>query len=186
MGDALRLGWRRLNPTVREASSGDSPEDRVEGTGDHEISPQVEREDVMPTIDEVDTTADRLEALLLRYGVSISAGSRLERGLLFARHVLHVRREEAEIEDGDDRPRWREMHGLFDLAQRLLYAESKHPAKFGALVPWLRLFASTRGQLAQTAPTEPGDQDSDKMFELLVALCLLPRIGRLFAGSRSW
>lgn len=123
--------------------------------------------------------ADALEELLARHGVQIAPGSRLEQGLLFARHVLHVRRGEAAIEDGDDRPKWREMHGLFDLAQRLVRAERDHPGKFQALRPWLRLFASTTGQLAQTAPTQAGDQDSDRVFELLVALCLLPRIGRI-------
>jgi hypothetical protein len=53
------------------------------------------------------------------------------------------------------------------------------PSKFEALIPWLRLFGSTKGQLAQTSPTVVGDQDSDRAFELLVALCLLPRIGQL-------
>src|SRR5258706_289174 len=46
-----------------------------------------------------------------------------------------------------------------------------------AVGPWLELFGSTGGRLAQNAPTTPGDQDSDRVFELLVALCFLPYIG---------
>ncbi len=122
---------------------------------------------------------DQFEALLTKYKVSVSAGSRLEDALLFARVVRDVGRGDLPVPLDDDRPRWREMHGIFDLAQRLVWAERRHPYKFGALVPWLKLFASSKGQLAQVAPTAPGDQDSDKVFELLVAVCLLPRIGRV-------
>lgn len=133
----------------------------------------------MPTIDDVDRTSDQLEALLKRYGVAVATGSRLEAALLFARHVLHVRGGAEPIDVPDDRPQWREMHGIFDLATRLVTAERTMRSKFRALIPWLRLFGSTSGQLAQTAPTVVGDQDSDRVFELLVALCLLPRIGEL-------
>jgi hypothetical protein len=130
----------------------------------------------VPGIHGVENQLDALEALLLRHGVSIAPGSRLEEALLFARQVRYVQRGEASTQEADDRPLWREMHGIFDLATRLSRAESDEPAKFEALKPWLRLFASTGGQLAQTAPTTAGDQDSDKIFELLAGLCLLPRI----------
>lgn len=133
----------------------------------------------MPTIDDVDREADQFERLLNRHGISIATGSRLEASLLFARHVLHVRAGTGDIGTHDDLPQWREMHGIFDLARRLVWAERTTPRKFEALLPWLKLFSSTRGQLAQNAPTEQGDQDSDKIFELLVALCLLPRIGQI-------
>lgn len=133
----------------------------------------------MPAIDHVDHTCDEFEALLARHGVSVQTGSRLEAALLFARHVLHVREGAEPIDVPDDRSQWREMHGIFDLATRLLVAERTTPSKFQALIPWLRLFGSTKGQLAQTSPTVVGDQDSDRAFELLVALCLLPRIGQL-------
>lgn len=158
----------------------------------------------MPRIEQVDRTCDQFEALLARHGITITVGSRLEDALIFARHVLHVRAGSEPVDVPDDRPRWREMLGVFDLATRLLLAERTMRGKFEALIPWLKLFGTTRGQLAQTAPTTAGDQDSDRMFELLVALCLLPRIGRLVpdlgrgdnpdllfrfssgAGARTW
>ncbi|MBP6627865.1 MAG: hypothetical protein KA297_00450 [Kofleriaceae bacterium] len=133
----------------------------------------------MPAIDAVEETLDELEALLRRQGVEIAPGSRLQEALLFARQVRYVQRAEAQIQEADDRPLWREMHGIFDLAVRLRRAEADSPTKFEALRPWLRLFASSRGQLAQTAPTTAGDQDSDKVFELLVGLALLPHIDGL-------
>jgi hypothetical protein len=136
-------------------------------------------EDAVPTIEEADQVADRFEELLRRYNVEIANGSRLADALLFARHVMHVREGTGEIVEADDRPRWREMIGVFDLARRLLTAEASAPDAFRALTPWLRLFGSTRGQLAQNAPAQPGDQDADRVFELLVALCLLPHLGAL-------
>lgn len=117
--------------------------------------------------------------MLARYDVKIASGSRLQQAQDFASHVLRVREGEDDIQPGDDRPRWREMSGTFDLARRLLDAERTLPDKFQRLRPWLKLFASRRGQLAQTAPTDEGDQDSDRMFELLVALCLLPLVDDL-------
>ncbi|HET9625116.1 MAG TPA: hypothetical protein VFP84_27300 [Kofleriaceae bacterium] len=133
----------------------------------------------MPTIDNVDRTYDRFEQLLKRYGISVASGSRLETALLFARHVLHVRNGDTPIKVPDDRAYWREMPGIYDLAKRILRAERVTRHKFRALLPWLFLFGSTKGQLAQNAPTISGDQDSDHVFELLVALCLLPRVGEL-------
>jgi hypothetical protein len=130
----------------------------------------------MPAIDEVEAVLDQLERLLSRHGVQVAAGSRLEDRMLFVRHVRHVRRGEAQIQDSDDRPWWREMHGIYDLGRRIIEAEAQMPGKFERLQPWIRLFASTRGQLAQTAPATAGDQESDKVFELLVALALLPHI----------
>jgi hypothetical protein len=162
----------------------------------------------MPTIDEVDRTFDLFEALLQRRGVAIRSGSRLESAMLFARKILDVRRGEELPDVLDDRAEWRELSGVFDLSRRLVAAAGAMPSKFEALVPALHLFCSD-GQLAQTAPTPPrddgqNDQDSDRLFELLVAVCLLPRISHLTidegrgdnpdllfrfssgAGSRTW
>jgi hypothetical protein len=135
----------------------------------------------MPTMDHVEATIHELEELLGRYGIAITVGSRFESALLFARKVLDVRNGEDEPDVADDRPLWRELTGSFDLARRIVFAERTMRSKFQTLVPFLELFASARGQLAQTAPSQLGpggtsDQDSDKMFELLVALTLLPRI----------
>lgn len=132
----------------------------------------------MPTIEDADRTVDEFEALLSRYRVKVAIGSRLESTLLFARHVLHVRGGE-EPREGDDRANWREMIGTLDLAQRLVVAAGTMPERFEGLVPWLKIFASTTGQLAQCAPTTQGDQDSDRIFELLVALCLLPHVSKI-------
>lgn len=128
-------------------------------------------------IDEVERILDDFERLLGRHNIQIARGSRLEDRMLFARQVRYVRQGEAQIPEGDSRPMWREMHGICDLALRIIRAEATQPAKFKCLEPWLRLFASTpAAQLAQTTPAVPGDQQSDKMFEFLVALALLPHI----------
>lgn len=127
----------------------------------------------MPTMEDSDSVVDEFEALLAEHRVAVTQGSRLEDALLFVRHVLHVR-EGSEISDEDDCTKWREMIGVLDLARRLIWVARNRSERLKWLLPWLRLFASAKGQLAQTAPTSAGDQDSDKVFELLVALCLLP------------
>jgi hypothetical protein len=143
----------------------------------------------MPTIDDADRTFDNFEALLQRYNVEIRVGSRLESALLFARKILDVRRGEEPPEIADDRPLFREMCGLFDLARRVVAASRAMPSKFESLVPALDLFCSD-GQLSQSAPTPPrddrqNDQDADRLFELLVAVCLLPRISQLVIDRGS-
>lgn len=136
----------------------------------------------MPTIDDVDQTADELEALLQRHYIAIAPMSRLENTLLFARKILDVRKGEELPDDADDRLHWRELCGVFALARQVIRAEQRMPDKFAWLRPLLELFGSETGQLAQTAPTtrgsgqELGAEHSDKMFELLVALCLLPEV----------
>jgi hypothetical protein len=131
------------------------------------------------TIDDIDRTGDELEALLNRNGITVANGSRLQEALTFPRHVQYVRQGAADIGTHDDRAQWREMAGIYDLGKRLLVAEKTAPRKFEWLLPWLTRFSSLRGQLAQTSNTIQGDQDSDIMFELLVALCLLPEIDKL-------
>lgn len=133
----------------------------------------------MPDLSEVIDVLHAFEGLLRRHGVTIANGSRLEAALLFASHVQYVRRDEAVIADEDDRFRWRELSGIWDIARKLLYADRHHHRKFLWLVPLLRLFASERGQLAQLAPSTAGDQDADKLFELLVGTCLLPVVSSL-------
>jgi hypothetical protein len=130
----------------------------------------------MPTIPDADITACEFTALLTRHGVSVAGGSRVEAALKFPEHVLRVRNQHADMGEHDDTAVWREMLGIYDLAKRLLAAEQASPDKFQWLSPWLKRFASPRGQLAQTASTERGDKDSDVVFELLVAVCLLPFI----------
>jgi hypothetical protein len=134
----------------------------------------------MPDIDAVIDVLHDFESLLRRHGVAIANGSRLEAAILFAAHVQYVRAQEAVInESEDERFRWRELSGIWDLARKLLYADRHHHRKFLWLVPLLRLFASEGGQLAQLAPTSAGDQDADKAFELLSGTSLLPVVSAL-------
>ena len=134
----------------------------------------------MSTIEDVDRTSDELEAMLQRHHVTIVPGSRLEAALLFAKKVLDVRQGEDLPDEPDDRASWREMAGVFDLGRRVIRAEHAMPDRFEWVLPLLDLFGSETGQLAQTSPAsralgeEQGAEHSDKMFELLVALCLLP------------
>jgi hypothetical protein len=135
----------------------------------------------------VDRVFDDFEALLGKCGVAIAGKSRLEHTLLFARHAQNIAAGEAALDVEDDRPCWREVAGIFDLARRMIIAEDKYPKRFRYLLGHVGLFASAEGQLAQNAPADQRivngqripDQDADKLFELLVGLALLPSVGDL-------
>jgi hypothetical protein len=125
----------------------------------------------------------RFEDLLARHGSRIRPGSDLEQALLLATQLRYVRNEKAplpEVHDDAEDNMWRRAGWMRILIPKLLAAESH--ADFSELVPHLRLLVE--GEIAQSVPG-PRDEPSDKLFELTIALALLPaaRNLRLDTGS---
>jgi hypothetical protein len=121
---------------------------------------------------ELENLTDSFERMLGDHGIKIPSGSKLEQALLLPRHIKYIREEDAPLpklspEDEDDM--FRRVTWLWGAIPRLLEA-SAHP-DFRELVPHLKLVVD--GEFAQNVPGER-DQESDKLFELAVALALLP------------
>jgi hypothetical protein len=126
---------------------------------------------------EVEALFDEFEALLRRHRIHVPTGSKLEQALLLARQLRYIREEEAPLPDlspEDEDDMFRRVTWLWGMAPKLVVA-SRHD-DFAELLPHLRLVVE--GEFAQSVPGHP-DGDSDKLFELVVALAILPEATNL-------
>ncbi len=110
-----------------------------------------------------------LEALLGRHSIAIKRGSPLEAAGL---NVLRVTEKAVDLSH-DMRVVLRDLVGLTELATQLQRHE--HHPLFHKLVPHLQLFAADAIAL-QVGESSVIDQDTNKVFELLVACWLLPLV----------
>lgn len=120
-------------------------------------------------LDEFSTFLER------KVGVVIQAGSAVESLLLELPALIELRRQmragEVTLDTTQDkRTAWREMLGLADLAIKVVQVKD-HPS-IATIFPHLRLLATApqTSSLAQNSPTSVGDDVSNKLFELLMAL----------------
>jgi hypothetical protein len=121
---------------------------------------------------EQEELADRFEALLGDHGITILTGSRLEQALLLPRLLKHIREDDAplpELSAADEDDMFRRAAWLWAMIPRLLEATGHQ--SFRELVPHLKLVVA--GEFAQNVAGDR-DEDSDKLFELVVALAILP------------
>jgi hypothetical protein len=126
---------------------------------------------------ELDALADRFERLLGDVGIRIPAGSKLEQAMLLPRQLRYIREEGAPLPDispENEDGMFRRITWLWGMIPRVLDA-SRHE-NFSELVPHLKLVID--GEFAQSIAGDP-DEDSDKLFELVVALGVLPAVKNL-------
>lgn len=109
------------------------------------------------------------EAVLHRWGISISPGSYLEQAALSVHDLVYRQAAGSYDTHSDIREIYRQVIGIREVAG-LLVALRDHP-EFSALVPHLRLL-SLGSSLQNAASTRPNDP-ADKVFELLVALWVI-------------
>lgn len=126
---------------------------------------------------EVEALFDDFEALLARLGLEVRRGSKLEEALLFVRHLKYIRDEKAALPDlspEDEDAMFARACWLWGMAPKLI-AASRHP-DFRQLVPHIKYVVTS--EFAQNVPGQR-DQEADKLFELVVALAILPRAKNL-------
>jgi len=122
--------------------------------------------------DECEALFDAFERVLADQGIKIPRDSKLEQALLLARHIKYIREEDAalpELTPADEDDMFRRTTWLWGMAPKVIDA-ARHE-DFRELVPHLKLVVE--GEFAQSVPGDP-NEDSDKLFELVVALAVLP------------
>lgn len=126
----------------------------------------------------LESAGDELEVLLNEHGIQIPPKSVLEDIALAVPRYRAMHNREITVEPtADFRDEHRRMLGFADFAMKILSV--REHADFEQLVPHLRLLGDPE-KLAtdpsQNAPTDPSDQHSHKLFELLIAIGAM-RIG---------
>ncbi len=110
----------------------------------------------------------QFEQLLCTQNIGIQAGSILEQLCLNTMDILEKHRHPETIDAGQDlRQELAEVIGLQEIIRKVL-RHQLHP-DFPQLVAHLRLLNNCRP--AQNTPAAVTDQGSNKIFELLIALC---------------
>lgn len=114
---------------------------------------------------------DKLEALLLSFGIKIGVGSDLETGCLLLR-AFRTRQELATLFANDQgRVRSSLQHALgIQQVIKLVLRCATHP-EFEKMVPHLELLST--GAAATTVPLKVTDRAATKLFELLVTLAAM-------------
>lgn len=141
---------------------------------------QVQREQERARLDlqvetrraEAEALFDEFERTLASQGIKIPPDSKLEQAMLLARHIKYIREENAALpvltpDEEDDM--FRRTTWLWGMAPKVI-AAARHE-DFRELVPHLKLVVD--GEFAQSVPGDP-NEDSDKLFELVIALAVLP------------
>lgn len=126
---------------------------------------------------EAEALFDQFEAVLQANRIAVRPGSNLEQALLLVRQLRYIREEDAPLPDltpAEEDAMWRRVCWLWGMAPKVVSATG-HP-DFRALVPHLKLVVES--EFAQSVPGFP-DEGADKLFELVVALAILPHATNL-------
>jgi hypothetical protein len=131
-----------------------------------QIPQGLDRRDVR-TFGEMANLVTRFEQLLARHSIVIERGSDLESVCLNIQDLESRRRKESAISPMEDiRPMWRQSAGLIEILRMLIAADAHN--RIQPFIPHLRLMNHSPG--AQNVKSVVFDEDSNKLFEMLVGL----------------